>query len=199
MKQLAAVALAVFSVACGGSSVTGTVSGKSFSIHDAIFATVDTTGNPATETLVVVMSSGSSTCADVGSNILRENTQAVVLEITKVNQSATATVSTGDYVAKDLSSVSATDTNLLAGGLFTSYDGTCTSTIDATAGAIQTTTASGSKVTLSSYTAKSQAVGDFSVKVGSQSDAVSGHFSATYCAALGSAISGGTSTSTCKP
>jgi hypothetical protein len=167
--------LAGMSIACGkAGSFTGTVSGKSLSVADAIFVEQASTGTPASDLALIVLSSTANACDDVTNN--KQHKGLTILGLTLVAadpNSSTVAITTGTYEAS-----TSNQTTKAAGGLFEATDTSCQPTV--------TAQVSGGTVTLTTFS-KSLAEGDFNLTIGT--DSVSGHFSAHQCAGLAAALS----------
>ena len=193
MRIIQCIAIAATSglviVGCGSSpgSVSGSVAGKSVSVHSAAFANVAAPSVLAetgiTTVSVIVMSDSTDACGDITGGKLQPNKSYLVMGLGALSSPSSPTANT--YNAINPGSPSTGGSALLS-GLFAVAtlqvdDAQCNNELTSAQAVAQTGT-----ITLNSISAKSggEASGSFSLKVGSQSDTLSGSFNAKYCAGV---------------
>lgn len=179
MKRLLAGAVVAMSVACGGpGNVSGTVSGTTFTVNDAIFASMKDAQTGAESGALIVLASVADVCTTMKAKKDPKNASAVGVALMHMDaQGKSLPLVAGDYPILDLSTMTSPP-SFFASVVFTNTDATCKDMM-----AEGKSQAASGTVKLTAYDAKAggKAEGTFDVVVGSQGDKVTGSFGATFC------------------
>ncbi len=172
--------LVVLSGCFGPGSVSGTVSGISLNVQDAIFfSPKDNAGK--TVGLAVLLADKPNLCDTLKAN--RQPKSSTGLSLVMMNIKVDG--STVTFLSPDVASYTVTtnDADLAKGGLFAQggfgkNDSSCTSTLTDAASTMKSGLV---KLTAIKNEAGGTAEGTFDVSIGSQADKLTGRFTASFC------------------
>ena len=176
MRKILMGLSAILAVGCGGSGVSGTVVGNTLSVKDTLFAVLKNDEGKSAG-LLIAMADQPGMCDKLKANREPKNMTSLFFllgNFSDTGESLAPDVS--DYTIKE--SLAATDKGHLGRAFFSKTDANCTNTLQekntiGQSGLVKVSKLDGSP--------NGTANGTFDITMGSQTDKLTGSFSATYC------------------